>query len=149
MGNLEPDSDAFRLDQIQQRTFAAELGPWGAETVAPDCPIYMITDHEGMPLDLYQTNADFIAHARQDIPYLLNKIKELMDQQEPSNTAQGGAEQSFEDAYRLLTKVREDVATRMSRREIPLDQRFLDGLSHAWSVLLQARNTAESVLTDE
>ena len=68
-----------RLTGIERRTHAAELGPWGTELYPPDGHLYMLTDHEGMPLDLYLTNAEFIAHARTDLPQVTAALRTVFN----------------------------------------------------------------------
>ena len=74
-----------RLDEIRARAEAATPGPWAAEreddyewivvggTYEPDCR-YVIAD---CGFDSPQSNATFIAHAREDIPYLLAEVERL------------------------------------------------------------------------
>jgi len=87
-----------RLDEIREREEKATRGPWrqcGADgpkcqccqiwSTRADIPVALAlrytdeayTGGEGCTLLKAQSNADFIAHAREDIPWLLAEIKRL------------------------------------------------------------------------
>lgn len=61
------------LQQIRERAEKATAGPWeydGSDIMAP--PFLDIVDH------VYETaDADFIAHAREDIPALMAEVERL------------------------------------------------------------------------
>jgi hypothetical protein len=65
-----------RIDEIRKRVEAATPGPWLAEHansgVFTNPKPYFYED-----VTLTQENRDFIAHSREDIPYLLNEIHRL------------------------------------------------------------------------
>ncbi|WP_435058449.1 hypothetical protein [Streptomyces sp. bgisy060] len=71
----DSDEDAGRLAEIDARHRAATRGPWG--TAGPDRPGYLTADggrnilsvFGGCPQD--EADAQFTAHARQDVPFLL------------------------------------------------------------------------------
>ena len=80
-----------RLDEIRQRAEAATQGPWvahgntveqvktgrhqvvGTELTGPKYPKYMTYER----LTTKNEDATFIAHAREDIPYLLAEVGRL------------------------------------------------------------------------
>ena len=73
-----------RLEEIRQRTEAATPGPWDAKTNCyPECngePWGWISGaswHITWSGSKGQINADFIAHSREDIPYLLSEVDRL------------------------------------------------------------------------
>lgn len=79
---------ADRLDEIRARADAATPGPWGVWTSMDNTrDILSEAEHPAVPLaGLYgrdgsehptageDADADFIAHARSDIPYLLDRL---------------------------------------------------------------------------
>lgn len=69
-----------RLDEIQARCDAATLGPWEftpGGAIYHD-PLKLIAHVLGSGEDSV-SNASFIAHSREDIPYLLAEVKRLRD----------------------------------------------------------------------
>jgi hypothetical protein len=66
------------LNAIRQRAEAADVGPWFYEDgniytkteIAPGCP-GLISEF------VYRDEAEFIAHARQDVPALLTEVERL------------------------------------------------------------------------
>jgi hypothetical protein len=83
---FNPLSKAY-LEEVRQRCEAATPGPWvsyveGRDHLGGDSVIVRGTD--GTDEGLYLTHAtvadqDFIAHARQDIPTLLDEIERLRE----------------------------------------------------------------------
>jgi hypothetical protein len=51
-----------------------------------------------------------------------------------------GQAQAWQAATKLLSDERDIVAIKMRDGVIPVDQRFLDGVSHAWSKVLYAKS---------
>ena len=73
-----------RLTEIRQRTEAATPGPWDSKTNRhPECngePWGWISGASGNITwsgSAGKANADFIAHSREDIPYLLSEVDRL------------------------------------------------------------------------
>ena len=73
-----------RLEEIRQRTEAATPGPWDSKTNRhPECngePWGWISGASGNITwsgSAGKANADFIAHSREDIPYLLSEADRL------------------------------------------------------------------------
>jgi hypothetical protein len=70
------------LQAIRKRAEAADTGPWFCEDgniytkteIAPGCP-GMIAEF------VYRDEAEFIAHARQDVPALIAEVERLREQQ--------------------------------------------------------------------
>jgi hypothetical protein len=71
-----------RLDEIEARAAAATPGPWVGdefEMTAPKAPTFQAGNVKLVWADDYHMNewdAEFIKHAREDIPWLLAKLKE-------------------------------------------------------------------------
>lgn len=66
-----------RINEIRARCEAAAPGPWRKGMSG------LITDGTGRALffsEAANANAEFIAHAREDIPYLLEKIERLRNE---------------------------------------------------------------------
>lgn len=69
----DPLTDAY-LDAIEQRAHAATEGPWEASAhdhylvICPDC---------GVRGGYERADAEFIAHARSDVPALLAEVRRL------------------------------------------------------------------------
>jgi hypothetical protein len=75
------------LDAIEARAQAASPGPW--ETVRHDLTLYVVSEsHELNPISLGyvgnrpEPDAEFIAHARTDVPALLALVREQQDKLE-------------------------------------------------------------------
>lgn len=77
-------SAADRLDQIEARANAATEGPWEAYRPNPAYRIYEIcsTTPQGLDETLAEVagynasdDADFIAHARTDVPWLIEQVR--------------------------------------------------------------------------
>jgi hypothetical protein len=86
-----------RLDEIQARADAATPGPWEADTVQRgDCVVWgpngaFIANHQAEPhwlpapngakraaaFDVDKRDCEFIAHAREDVPWLIERVREL------------------------------------------------------------------------
>ena len=80
-------SAADRLNEIEARANAATEGPWYRygtwpyEVYAPREPdggpyVASVTGDNGRN----ESNADFIAHARTDVPYLIGQVRWLLDE---------------------------------------------------------------------
>ncbi len=71
--------DTYRLAQIRARVEAATPGPWDVN--GDMCVIHPIDDDdpELVADNLYSRDATFIAHSRQDIPYLLDLVGSLTE----------------------------------------------------------------------
>lgn len=78
-------AESLDLDAIQQRADNATPGPWDSNG---GCEIYTTAEANTMQLwiggterfhdsNAGQVNADFIAHARQDVPALIARVREL------------------------------------------------------------------------
>ena len=82
----DPLTDAY-LDAIEQRAHAATEGPWEASAhdhAAGDVPILDRTGHYlvicpdcGVRGGYERADAEFIAHARSDVPALLAEVRRL------------------------------------------------------------------------
>src|SRR5271166_4910266 len=82
-----PLSSELRLKEIRERAEAATSGPWVAE-ISPDGTVAMVdhatlrSDEVDEPLMIaacdvagnLENDAAFIAHAREDIPFLLSEL---------------------------------------------------------------------------
>jgi hypothetical protein len=76
-------ADPLRLREIRSRLEKAAAGPWyhhsvsGTHTVSHWCA--PITDNAARSIagPIHEHNADFIAHARQDIPWLLEQLEKV------------------------------------------------------------------------
>ena len=70
-----------RLEEIRQRTEAATDGPWERFDTPDYAEIHVLGGKEAgfLPVALADKayNADFIAHSREDIPYLLSEVDRL------------------------------------------------------------------------
>lgn len=86
-----------RLAEIQTRADAATPGPWTADTgVRGDCVVWgpngqFLANHQAEPhwlpdangrkrsvaFDVDRRDCEFIAHAREDVPFLLDKVRRL------------------------------------------------------------------------
>lgn len=78
-----------RLEEIKQRLENATPGPWIAQNggEGDDTSIWFVSTKDSQPktwqavaecgFSLPFSNADFIAHAREDIPFLLAEIERL------------------------------------------------------------------------
>ena len=75
-----------RLDEIEARTNAATEGPWVTYTVTPHMGSEVLTaPREGedygdyvVPEYIDMDNAEFIAHARTDVPALLDALEKVL-----------------------------------------------------------------------
>ena len=75
-----------RLDAIRNRAEAATPGPWGVDSsngfikaAEPRVTLAHMWDKFEEDFPNCVDNSDFIAHARSDIPYLLELVQELRD----------------------------------------------------------------------
>jgi hypothetical protein len=77
-----------RLAEIEARVEAATEGPWKQGNDAPRSsfgvwsgPLGLVcsTDSSSSDAPQAQANASFLAHARSDIPWLLERVKELRE----------------------------------------------------------------------
>ena len=70
-----------RLEEIRQRTEAATDGPWERFDTPEYAEIHVLGGKEAgfLPVALADEayNADFVAHSREDIPYLLSEVDRL------------------------------------------------------------------------
>ena len=70
-----------RLEEIRQRTEAATDGPWERFDTPDYAEIHVLGGKEAgfLPVALADEayNADFIAHSREDVPYLLSEVDRL------------------------------------------------------------------------
>ena len=68
-----------RLNAIKARAEAATPGPWG-QCVAATCPMgnaYLYLDSEDYVRLAHDNDMQFIAHSRQDIPWLIEQVERL------------------------------------------------------------------------
>ncbi|GGU52138.1 hypothetical protein [Streptomyces lavendofoliae] len=71
---------ADRIAEIQARAEAATKGPWFVERHQPTLTRRVVSDDHALDADLgylgnsNQFDAEFIAHAREDIPFLLDEL---------------------------------------------------------------------------
>lgn len=72
-----------RLDEIQARADAATEGPWGVDGAAhpgPDDSLVVYPLEHGGAVAYVQplyADAEFIAHARTDVPWLIEQVRKL------------------------------------------------------------------------
>jgi hypothetical protein len=106
-----------RLEEIRARAAAATPGPWHSNTrwhkryavgvIEPDGSEAILTSLNDYFTN-FAANGDFIAHAREDIPYLLAKLKECEEALERIYRAPFGyTEYMREDARAALKALRE------------------------------------------
>jgi hypothetical protein len=75
---MDVDMDDERRSRIESRCAAATPGPWTAHPYAEDFEIRPIACGQDHGI-CSQPDAEFIAHAREDIPVLLAEINKLRD----------------------------------------------------------------------
>lgn len=121
----EPMSDE-RLEQIQARAAAATPGPWEAwDTGDPPTEdearawivtgsLHLATLYAGDP----SANATFAAHAREDIPALLNEIDRLHEEVRGQRAVAEMNARVAEAAYRREDKVRD----RLNKSRVVTDE---------------------------
>jgi hypothetical protein len=87
--NRVPEEPMSRIDEIKARCEAATPGPWTfvANPAARHAHIYgpdnfKIHDFFNGTVDLAEGNAEFIAHAREDVEYLTARLAVLRDENE-------------------------------------------------------------------
>ena len=68
-----------RLNEIEARANAATEGPWFPNRYSDDWEVCGELDDNGNPAlvasEAVETDAEFIAHARTDVPWLLEQVK--------------------------------------------------------------------------
>ena len=109
-----------RLDEIQEREAKATEGPWGVDGPAQCGPgdslaVYHVED--GGTVAYVQPSwddAEFIAHAREDIPALLAEVERLSRRNEDLEYVAAQARKAVE-RLRALTTVDEDMVERAAR----------------------------------
>ena len=73
-----------RLDKIEARANAATEGPWFPNRYSDDWEVCGELDDNGNPAlvasEAVETDAEFIAHARTDVPALVAALYEVLDQ---------------------------------------------------------------------
>ena len=99
-----------RLSEIRQRTEATTPGPWDSKTSRhPECngePWGWISGASGNITwsgSAGKANADFIAHSRDDIPYLLSEVAELTELLNASKAGQLTLQKAWEQDKDELT----------------------------------------------
>jgi hypothetical protein len=101
-------TDPLDLDAITSRVDACLPGPWTAEP-APDGHISVgMDDDSGMghiaTIATYlHADADFIAHARQDVPVLVAEVRWLRDQLDRLATDASASDQTARDLRSAVT----------------------------------------------
>lgn len=111
-----------RLSEIRARCDAATPGPWQHES---DYGAY-IRDANGANVCLlyHSEDAAFIAHAREDIPYLLTEVERLSGDYDEANRA-----------YHEWFKEAQNATARAEKAEAELCQccrAFSDATGHGW-----------------
>lgn len=109
-----------RLEEIRQRVKAASRGPWGAKTNChPQCngePWGWISGASGNITwsgSAGKANADFIAHSRDDVEYLLSEITELTELLNASKAGQLTLQKAWEqDKDELTARAEAEAALR-------------------------------------
>ena len=86
--HTQPVTAADRLAQIEARVEAATEGPWDAVQGATPGMVWVELRHRATICDFpyeqgSQEDAEFIAHARQDIPALLAAVREALGLHRP------------------------------------------------------------------
>ena len=99
-----------RLEEIRQRTEAATPGPWDSKTNRhPECngePWGWISGASGNITwsgSAGKANADFIAHSRDDMEYLLSEVTELTELLNASKAGQLTLQKAWEQDKDELT----------------------------------------------
>ena len=99
-----------RLEEIRQRTEAATPGPWDSKTNRhPECngePWGWISGASGNITwsgSAGKANADFIAHSRDDMEYLLSEVTELTELLNASKAGQLTLQKAWEQDKDVLT----------------------------------------------
>jgi hypothetical protein len=104
-----------RIDEIRARCGAATPGPWGltgSRKQLVDSRPDQQCGAESIVCDVWSNiagNADFIAHAREDIPYLLSEVEWL-------NKLAADQEEVYQHALRMLNN--EHVRAEKAEKEI-------------------------------
>jgi hypothetical protein len=83
--------DSERLEEIRAREEKATPGPWDSWRIDPSnaWSKWSFGNTQVNPDDLYKPDAEFIAHAREDIPFLLDEIERLRrSAREPGGVAE-------------------------------------------------------------
>lgn len=81
-----PDTTTDRLAEIQARAEAAAEGPWYVEAHQPTLTRRVVSDDHMLDANLgylgnrNQAEAEFIAHAREDVPWLLREVLALQSE---------------------------------------------------------------------
>jgi hypothetical protein len=76
---------ADRITEITARVGAASKGPWYVEAHQPTLTRRVVSDDHMLDADLgylgnsNQADAEFIAHAREDIPFLLDELARVQE----------------------------------------------------------------------
>jgi len=89
-----PNTLTAALDQIREREHAATKGLWVADVIPSlrDRPVILLSDPDDDAADLLfradspqatEADAEFIAHARQDVPLLLAAIEAVLKLHQP------------------------------------------------------------------
>src|SRR5574344_648601 len=97
-----------RLDEIRQRAEAATPGPWEAVSKGNSIQSNAVVSAmygDGPKLNICPstTNAAFIAHSREDIPYLLSEVAELTELLNASKAGQVSLQKAWEQGKTELT----------------------------------------------
>lgn len=108
-----------RLSEIRARCEAATPGPWEAKTNRhPQCngePWGWISGATGRITwsgNLGKTNAAFIAHAREDIPYLLAEVERLQGKLQ---------DQEYQILLDAMEQSRDEAIARAEKAEVEQD----------------------------
>jgi hypothetical protein len=87
----QPMTTEQRIEQIKERAERATAGPWtqeecgGQSIVVNPVKIVLFAGRQSQDIahdtsaQQIECNADFIAHAREDVPFLLQQIEELKE----------------------------------------------------------------------
>ena len=123
-----------RVDDIRERAEAATPGPWEPDTaVRGDCVVWgpngqFLANHQSEPhwlpdakgrnrqvaFDVDRRDCEFIAHAREDIPYLLAEVERL--EREKADVWDEGYAEGGRDEHEFRLQCKADNPYRGDRR---------------------------------
>lgn len=125
----ETDDVRARLEQIRKRADAAEPGPWMVGDESPTHEGMFVVSCEGGEGDVTdyidRPEAEFIAHAREDVPWLLDRIQALEQRAEVRRLDLAGALLlEAETAHEAIVAKAERLASN-AMSEMPTGARLL------------------------
>lgn len=96
-------ADTTRLAEIQTRAATATEGPWYVEAHQPTLTRRVVSDNHMLDANLgylgnsNQAEAEFIAHARADVPWLIEQLRQRDAEIEELRTKLAVRERQLED----------------------------------------------------